>query len=145
MYFILTGDSLKSSGVASIPRKSKSSSIEDLTTTKKQKMLNIPLNFPSSTSYGDEPSQTIVSDKNEFQEHLRMNGYQHQYSHSVQMFTVQQYSTDLEYCLSAFTDLDVLDEDNKFICKSCSEKQQRKVLVAILNVNLCNVSSYILM
>ena len=139
MCFILTGDCLKNSRVASILGKSKSSSTEDLPTTKKQKTLNITLNFPSNTSCGDEPSQTIVHDKNTFQEHLRMNGYQHQYSHSIQMPTVQQYSTDLEHCLSVFTDLDVLDEDNKFICKPCSEKQQRKVLIAILNVTLCNV------
>ena len=42
------------------------------------------------------------------------------------MSTAQKFHTDLERCLLTFTDLDVLDEDNKFICKSCTERKHRK-------------------
>lgn len=32
---------------------------------------------------------------------------------------------DLEQCLSEYTSLDVLDEDNKFICRKCTEDKEK--------------------
>ena len=32
---------------------------------------------------------------------------------------------DLEQCLTEYTALDVLDEDNKFICKHCTEDREK--------------------
>ena len=31
---------------------------------------------------------------------------------------------DLDQCLAEYTSLDVLDEDNKFICKECNEDRK---------------------
>ena len=39
---------------------------------------------------------------------------------------------DLELSLAEFTDLDELDDDNKFICKICTTKLQQK------SMYLCN-------
>ena len=86
------------------------------------------MNVPSSTTQSGDLSQAIAHDNNVFQEHLKKNGYKHLYRHSTQMNTVR---TDLEHCLLTFTDLDVLDEDNKFICKSCTEKKHRKIFATI--------------
>ena len=32
---------------------------------------------------------------------------------------------DLEQCLAEYTSLDVLDEDNKFICRKCTEDEKK--------------------
>ena len=112
-YFILIGDGRNNSVVLSehsYDRKRKSSFTEcSQTNCKKLK-----------TENDDDSSQAIVHNKNVFQEHLKENGYQYQYNCTTTDHT------DLEHCLSAFTDLDVLDEDNKFICKHCTERKQRK-------------------
>jgi len=40
--------------------------------------------------------------------------------HSKMFQEPNKFTTQLEQCLADFTDLDVLDEDNKFICEQCS-------------------------
>jgi len=35
-------------------------------------------------------------------------------------------SNNLEHCLSLYTALDVLDEDNKFICDPCTDKLKKE-------------------
>ena len=80
------------------------------------------------TQNDDDSSQAIVHDKNVFQKHLKENGYKYQYSHTAIDHT------DLEHCLSTFTDLDVLDADNKFICKHCTERKQRKCFLHMLTL-----------
>ena len=42
------------------------------------------------------------------------------YSQSFQECKKESFDTNLEQCLADFTDLDVLDEHNKFICQQCS-------------------------
>ena len=73
--------------------------------------------------------KSLTHDINAFQEYLKKNSYKHLYRHATQKDTVQRFHTDLEHCLLSFTDLDVLDEDNKFICKSCTERKRRKCLL----------------
>ena len=60
----------------------------------------------------------IVTKKNYFQQYLIEKGLNHQPN------GVQVKATDLQFCLSMYTDLDVLDEDNKFICKACTAQKQ---------------------
>ena len=45
-------------------------------------------------------------------------------------------SNSLEHCLKLFTSLDVLDEDNKFICDRCTEKKQQEVCFYIACIKL---------
>ena len=89
--------------------KRKASSVDDDHQTKRQK--------------------TLTHDINIFQEYLKKNDCKHLYRNATQKDTVQKFHTDLEHCLLTFTDLDVLDEDNKFICKSCTERKHRKCLL----------------
>jgi len=42
------------------------------------------------------------------------------YSEAFQKSKKQSFTTGLEQCLADFTDFDVLDEYNKFICQKCS-------------------------
>ena len=60
----------------------------------------------------------VTNYKNHFQEYLLKKGlnYQPMGGHNE--------TNDLQRCLSSYTDLDVLDQDNKFICKACTEKKQ---------------------
>lgn len=39
---------------------------------------------------------------------------------------------DLEQCLAEHTSLDVLDEDNKFICKNCTEDRKVGLILTIV-------------
>ena len=97
--------------------------ITDEPSPKRQK----PSDSVPTTTHDDDPPQEVAHDSNAFQEYLRKNGYKHLYRHAAQLNTVQNFHTDLEHCLLTFTDLDVLDEDNKFICKSCTERKHRKI------------------
>ena len=60
----------------------------------------------------------ITHDKDHFQEYLSKEGLHHQ----LRSKRTQHDMSDLELCLSLFTDLDVLDENNKFVCKACTAK-----------------------
>ena len=69
--------------------------------------------------YTDEKRhKKIISEKNYFQQYLIEKGLNHQLKEK----TVGM--TDLQFCLSMYTDLDVLDEDNKFIRKACNARKQ---------------------
>ena len=63
-------------------------------------------------------NQNIVNYKNHFQKYLIKKGLNHQ------PMGGHKETNDLQRCLSSYTDLDVLDEDNKFICKTCTAKKQ---------------------
>lgn len=60
----------------------------------------------------------VTNYKNHFQEYLIKKGLNHQPKGR------QNITNDLQLCLSSYTDLDVLDEDNKFICKACTAQKQ---------------------
>ena len=60
----------------------------------------------------------ITNDKDLFQEYLMKKGLKHQPKGK------QAYTNDLQFCLSVHTDLDVLDENNKFICQACTAQKQ---------------------
>lgn len=66
----------------------------------------------------DLEKQLITHDNNSFQEFLIKKGLNHQ--------TKRRWvgKCDLELCLSMYTKLEVLDENNKFICKSCTAQKQ---------------------
>ena len=59
-------------------------------------------------------------DKDHFQKHLSIKGLNHHHLKPQQKFS----KSSLQLCLSMYTGLDVLDEDNKFICKACTDKKQ---------------------
>lgn len=59
----------------------------------------------------------ITHDKDHFQEYLSKEGLNHQ----LRSKTKQDDMSDLQFCLSLFTDLDVLDENNKFVCRTCTQ------------------------
>ena len=56
----------------------------------------------------------ITHKKNKFQDYLIKKGLNYLSKGK------QEEGTDLQICLSAYTDLDVLDKDNKFICQACT-------------------------
>ena len=60
----------------------------------------------------------ITHDKDHFQEYLSKEGLHHQ----LKSKRIQHDMSDLQLCLSLFTDLDVLDENNKFVCKACTSE-----------------------
>ncbi|XP_065907013.1 ubiquitin carboxyl-terminal hydrolase 16-like isoform X2 [Dysidea avara] len=62
----------------------------------------------------------IVKDKAAFQNHLESNHFKYQ-NKSINQ---GKHLTDLEHSLMMYTDLDVLDEDNKFICAKCTESNK---------------------
>ena len=43
----------------------------------------------------------------------------------------------LEQSLLEFTGLDVLDEDNKFICQHCTNGKERRCLICVYTVRMC--------
>ena len=65
-----------------------------------------------------ERNTKIITKKGYFQQYLTEKGLNHQPNGKLVK------TTDLEFCLSMYTDLDVLDEDNKFICKPCTAQKQ---------------------
>ena len=65
--------------------------------------------------------------KDHFQEYLIGKGLNHQ----LRSLRNQVDTSDLQFCLSMFTDLDVLDEDNKFVCKMCTTQKQCESLQSI--------------
>lgn len=60
----------------------------------------------------------VTHNKDHFQEYLIEKGQNHQ----LRSLRDQVDTSDLQFYLSMFTDLDVLDEDNKFICKMCTTR-----------------------
>ena len=60
----------------------------------------------------------ITNNKDLFQEYLMKKGLKYQLKGK------QAGTSDLQSCLSVYTDLDVLDEDNKFICQACTAQKQ---------------------
>ena len=75
------------------------------------------------TQYKENPAQhnyLTTHDKNHFQEYLSIKGLNHHHLKSQQKFS----ESGLQFCLSMYTDLDILDENNKFICKACTDKKQ---------------------
>lgn len=65
-----------------------------------------------------ERNTKIITKKGYFQQYLTEKGLNHQSNGKLVK------TTDLEFCLSMYTDLDVLDEYNKFICKPCTAQKQ---------------------
>jgi len=62
----------------------------------------------------------ITHNKENFQQYLIEKGLNYQSK------TKQVEMCDLQFCLSMYTDLDVLDENNKFLCQACQAQKQRK-------------------
>ena len=86
------------------------------------------------TQYKENPAPQhnylTTHDKNHFQKHLSIKGLNHHHVKSQHKFS----GSDLQFCLSMYTDLDILDENNKFICNACTDK--KKCEFAILNIHL---------
>ena len=81
----------------------------------------------------------ITHTKDKFQEYLIKKGLNYQPKGKW----VE--TTDLQFCLSMYTDLDVLDEDNKFICQACTKQKQctyiHKLATTYVNIlNILNIS-----
>ena len=66
----------------------------------------------------DKLKYLITHNKNEFQEYLIKKGLNYQRKGK------QVETSDLQFCLSMYTDLDVLDENNMFICQACTKQKQ---------------------
>ena len=63
----------------------------------------------------------ITEDKDAFQQYLIKNGL----NHLAKVKNTHGMDHGLQLSLFLHTDLDVLDEKNKFICQKCSQKKQR--------------------
>ena len=70
--------------------------------------------------------KSICNDDVTLQKYLAINGHRH-----------KPLPHDIELSLAEFTDLDELDDDNKFICKNCTTKLQQK------SMQLCNYKPYV--
>ena len=60
--------------------------------------------------------KSVPFSKSKFNRFLELSNLHH----SRYFQEPDKFSTQLEQCLADFTDLDVLDENNKFICQECS-------------------------
>ena len=68
-----------------------------------------------SSGKQDVIDESVAFDKPKFNKYLYQKSMRH-----CQVLQDEKYGTGLEQCLADFTSLDVLDEDNKFICQKCS-------------------------
>ena len=75
------------------------------------------LTYIQETAIADGVAK-IVKSKEELNTHLKEEKKYH-YAHST--CHEADYNTGLEQALSEFTDLDILDEDNKFSCHNCKQ------------------------
>ena len=66
-------------------------------------------------------SRSFTKDKDAFQQYLIQNGFNHLTEANKKL--IAHY--DLQRSLFEHTDFDVLDKENKFICRSCCPKNQR--------------------
>ncbi|XP_065908211.1 ubiquitin carboxyl-terminal hydrolase 16-like isoform X3 [Dysidea avara] len=82
-------------------------------------------------------AKDIIYIKSAFQQHLKQNGYHHQ---TVGVENQPTLEISLENCLSMHTNLDVLDEENKFICQRCTEEKQKSGSGLSNEIALCQVS-----
>jgi len=96
-------------------RKRKPDHLPDYTNPKKRKDV-------SEFSWKKIEHGLMVNDKNVLQNHLERNGFK-----CLNKTSQNKFTTDLEHSLLMYTDLDVLDEDNKFICQMCTETNKSKV------------------
>jgi len=69
----------------------------------------------------------IAFNKKTLQQHLKLNNYHHQ---AVGVEYIPNLDMTLDNCLLIHTDLDVLDENNKFVCQRCTEEKQSKHIQA---------------
>jgi len=67
----------------------------------------------------------ITHDRIAFQQYLKRKGFHYQASQTK----VSHSKFSLESCLAMHTNLDVLDENNKFICQHCTEEKQSKFVI----------------
>ena len=75
--------------------------------------------------YCDPSAVKITHDRYAFQHYLKRKGFRYQASQTK----VSQNRFSLENCLAMHTNIDVLDEKNKFICQHCTEEKQSKFVV----------------
>ena len=80
----------------------------------------------------DKLKYLITHNKNEFQEYLIKKGLNYQRKGKW----VE--TSDLQFCLSMYTGLDVLDENNMFICQACTKQKQ------CTSINYYIVDSYLM-
>jgi len=72
--------------------------------------------------YQDPSSIKVTHNRHAFQQYLKRKNLCYQASQT----RVSQSKYSLENCLTMHTSLDVLDENNKFICQHCTEQKQSK-------------------
>ena len=80
----------------------------------------------SESSWNTIECGLMVNDKSALQNHLERNGFK-----CLNKTSQNKFTTDLEHSLLMYTDLDVLDEDNKFICQMCTERNKSKAKIII--------------
>ena len=80
--------------------------------------------MPERRQAEKKPSTSFAEDQVELRAYLKNHDFLYQYwdeDYSVNPFTIEQ-------CLQNFIALDVLDEDNKFICDKCVYTKAGKVV-----------------
>ena len=71
-----------------------------------------------------EESSSVIPDVVKSQRHFTLHLQKNSLSHCSFLDTKDlKLETQLEHCLLAFTSLDTLDENNMFICQSCSDRK----------------------
>ena len=91
----------------------------------KQQHQNFLSNDACKEDQMDCNTSLITEDKDAFQQHLIKNGL----NHLAKVNNINGMDHGLQLSLLLHTDLDVLDENNKFICQKCSTKKQRKLAI----------------
>ena len=83
------------------------------------------MHFQASEQQSEKvPSTSFAEDQSELRSYLKDNDFHYQYLD-------KDYSADpltIEQCLTNFTALDILDENNKFICDKCVSTKPGKLL-----------------
>ena len=84
----------------------------------------------------NKPASSFAENQLELRNYLKNHNFYHQYldeDYPVKPFTI-------EHCLQSFTMLDILDENNKFVCDKCVSTKDGKLSIIIM---ICVTKLYI--
>ena len=93
----------------------------------------------------NKPASSFAENQLELRNYLKNHNFYHQYldeDYPVKPFTI-------EHCLQNFTMLDILDENNKFVCDKCITTKDGKLtklyigVVKSINIVTCQKLCYL--
>jgi len=96
--------------------------------------MNLPPEYPNTNQamsfqqVAVDPKVAMATEYAPLQEYLLTKGFEYHPVTKIQANPELKGKTDLEKSLDNFTDVDVLDDDNRFICYSCNREDSTYVM-----------------